>query len=353
MRRRALSKFFLVATLCYLSYLFGLFTHLLEKNLDDFHYPTLAPQIDIKIAVKNYEVNKNLINLDEINKANYEFLLTSVHKCKSNEPFLVVLVKSKYSNFEQRKIIRETWGREDSKGLMKLVFLVGIPTPDEIEANEALRRSSDGFVETLGLNERIQMENKNFKDLVQQNFYDTYFNNTLKAVMGLTWVHTYCSNAHYYLFIDDDYFVNPKLMVKFLRENVTKADLENLYAGYVFPNSSPMRHLISKWYISLEEYPYSKFPPYVSAGCYILSQKSVRSFYIASKLVPLFRFDDIYLGILAKKLEIKPMHIENIYFSPPWFYNETYVDEVIASHGFFGEDLQNVWDKVAKYVQFD
>ena len=36
-------------------------------------------------------------------------------------------------------------------------------------------------------------------------------------------------------------------------------------------------------YISLKDYPYHKFPAYVSAGCFILSQKSAQKFYLATK----------------------------------------------------------------------
>jgi beta-1,3-galactosyltransferase / beta-1,3-N-acetylglucosaminyltransferase len=65
---------------------------------------------------------------------------------------------------------------------------------------------------------------------------------------------------------------------------ISESTIDNLYAGFVFPYSSPMRHLISKWYISLNDYPYHKFPAYVSAGCYILSKRSAQKLYLASKL---------------------------------------------------------------------
>lgn len=51
-----------------------------------------------------------------------------------------------------------------------------------------------------------------------------------------------------------------------------------------------MRHLTSKWYISLKDYPYAKFPIYVSAGCYLLSQKSAKKFYLASRFIKVINF---------------------------------------------------------------
>ncbi len=43
----------------------------------------------------------------------------------------------------------------------------------------------------------IQEEHQLYGDIVQGSFLESYRNLTLKAVMGLKWVTTYCSNAKY------------------------------------------------------------------------------------------------------------------------------------------------------------
>jgi beta-1,3-galactosyltransferase / beta-1,3-N-acetylglucosaminyltransferase len=327
-RRLLINRIATIAIVLFIIYELGVVTHLFEKNLNDFHY---SSEFDFKLAVERLEQNDDLVNSININNHTYKFLYDSSETCNNNHVFIVIMVKTKYSHFEQREAIRSTWGKTDLKGMRKTVFLIGKP---EI---------TDDLYE---FNKKIQQEHDLFGDIVQQDFLDTYYNNTLKAIMGLQWIQMYCKTAQYYLFIDDDYFLNPSVLINYLKVNVAYADYETLYGGFVFPDSSPMRYLFHKWYVSLEEYPYAKYPPYVSAGCYLLSKTSAKKFYIASRLVPKFRFDDIYMGILSSKLKIRPFHMENVYFDPPGYSHELYSKNVLASHGFTPKNLKKIWLKI-------
>jgi hypothetical protein len=111
--------------------------------------------------------------------------------------------------------------------------------------------------------------------------------------------------------------------------------------------------MMSKWYISLRDYPYDKFPPYVSAGFYLLSEQSSKLFYIASKLVKRFKFDDIYMGILAYKLGVTPMHMENVYYHAPSYYPSMYANEIVAAHGFSADELARMWTQLETFIKFD
>lgn len=118
-----------------------------------------------------------------------------------------------------------------------------------------------------------------------------------------------------------------------------------LYAGFVF-FPKPHRHTFSKWYISLEEYPYHKFPPYVSAGAYILSNVALKKFYYASYFIKKFRFDDVYLGIVAKKLNIEPFHSDEFWFYRKYPYNVKDFRYTIASHEFSdSHEMEKVWNQ--------
>lgn len=54
----------------------------------------------------------------------------------------------------------------------------------------------------------------------------------------------------------------------------------------------------SKWYLSLEEYPYHLFPPYVTAGAFVLSDSALKDIYYGSFFVKRFKFDDVFLGLV-------------------------------------------------------
>lgn len=371
LRPRSLFQITIILILVYLCYILGLFTHLLEKDLKEFRYPL---KIDVRVALQTLYKDKNSAKYLEVNTFNYTYLHKSDTICepfeisndndnhiKSN-PYLVILVKSKLTHFTNRDAIRKTWGQFDQFKLIRTVFLIGIPSPTEsinspIESSKEvvkLSSSEQDLIEEQNkkLNQRLEEENRVYNDIVQQNFYDTYYNNTIKTFMGIKWINEYCTNAQFYLFIDDDFYLNPSLLMKYLANNVTEAQLSTFYGGFVFANSSPMRHLLSKWYISLKEYPYHKFPPYVAAGCYILSRQSAHLFLMASKLIQVFRFDDIYMGILAHKLDIKPLHIEEVKFYAPPYLPSVYSTSIIAAHGFTPDELNTIWIQLENFIKF-
>jgi len=102
-------------------------------------------------------------------------------------------------------------------------------------------------------------------------------------------------------------------------------------------------------YVSLSEYPYHKWPPYVTGGAYALSHAVLNKFYYGSFYTKIFRFDDIYLGLLAKKLNIEPLHCQYIYFYKKHYSLSDYT-YVIASHGYNNnEELLNVWLEQKSY----
>ena len=347
LRPKSIIQILIILILVYLCYILGLFTHLLEKDLREFRYPL---KIDVRVALQTLYKDINSAKYLEVNSFNYSYIHKAERTCKPYrfdhnkliKPYLVILVKSKLTHFEHREAIRKTWGQTDEMKLIRTVFLIGVPSPKEFKDKLEMQSQID----------RLETENIQFQDIVQQNFYDTYYNNTIKTFMGIKWINEQCSTAKFYLFIDDDFYLNPNLLMRYLAENVTESMLNTYYAGFVFANSSPMRHLLSKWYISLKDYPYHKFPPYVAAGCYILSRQSAHLFLMASKLIELFKFDDIYMGILAHKLDIKPLHIEAVKFYAPPYLPSVYSSEVIAAHGFTATDLNQIWVQLEKFIKF-
>jgi hypothetical protein len=346
-RKRFLTRFLFSAIVLFLLYAFGVFTHLLEKNLSE-----LRKELKVNVEIKMEQPLKSLNpNMMPANKLNFTYLHKAESICKRSEqqqqpPFLVILVKSKISHFDRRSVIRNTWAQLDPFGLIKRVFLIGLPTHNDDDEDDVNNKAA------ADESARLEMENDKYGDIVQQDFLDVYYNNTLKTFMGIRWVVDYCPDSRFYLFIDDDFYLNPRLLVKYLCENVTAEQFNTFYAGYVFENSSPMRHMISKWYISLKDYPYNKFPPYASAGCYLLTAKSVRLFYLASRIVELFKFDDIYMGILAYKLDIKPVHMDNVYFHAPSYYPSVYASDIIAAHQFEPDELVHIWIQLEKFIKF-
>ena len=87
---------------------------------------------------------------------------------------------------------------------------------------------------------------------MQQFFEDTYFNNTLKLMMGLQWSTNYCRTARFLAFVDDDYYVNTYALVTML-QRVKPSDVYNLIVGYIWQHAMPYRVPSSKWWVPLFE----------------------------------------------------------------------------------------------------
>jgi hypothetical protein len=266
LRPSSIGKLALIIALAYASYILGLFTHLFEKSLDEFNYPV---KINITIALQSFYQDVHAAKLLELDDFNFTYIHKAESTCTDrtdDEPFLVILVKSKISHFEQRQVIRETWGRSDSRRRIRTVFLAGLPSPLEQDETTAARSASFHVdLEGLHHNEEIvhkrsrlfnnelnvknkqilnqlkhedmlynfELEYEKYGDIVQQNFYDAYYNNTIKTLMGIRWAVDFCPRAKFYLFIDDDFYVNPNLLMKFLSQKFNSTALEKFYAGYV------------------------------------------------------------------------------------------------------------------------
>jgi len=274
---------------------------------------------------------------------------------------LVYLVKSAVGNSERRQAIRQSWGYEKrfSDVPIRTVFLLGQASHD------------------VKLQAKVESEARLYGDIVQADFQDTYFNNTIKTAMALRWAVESCAKSRFYMFVDDDYYVSTRNVLAFLRnpvnypgylqEDVISFDEEEynkqtgrklhqlvdfdlpadvkLLTGFVFPRSRPQRHWWSKWFVDLLEYPFDFWPPYVTAGAYILSREALVEMYYTSYYTRMFRFDDIWLGLIAKKAGLEPFHNSEFYFSAPQYTVNRY-KYVIASHGFSQPGhMLSVWNQ--------
>lgn len=119
-----------------------------------------------------------------------------------------------------------------------------------------------------------------------------------------------------------------------------------LFSGYVFI-SSPHRHMSSKWYIPLSEYPWHMWPAYVTSGAYILSREALHDMYYSSLYTKHFRFDDIFLGLVAMKAHIEPLHSDQFYFHRAEYSEPHSYKYLLASHGFSNaKELFSIWNQV-------
>ncbi|XP_032417655.1 beta-1,3-galactosyltransferase 2-like isoform X2 [Xiphophorus hellerii] len=159
----------------------------------------------------------------------YHFTINEELKCKQEKPFVVLIVQVAPRNRAHRDIIRNSWGSEKlaNNQVVALFFLLGMQTGDDAEQ----------------VHRQLLQESKEHQDLIQGDFVDCYKNLTIKTMVMLEWLDSYCSSAAYATKIDSDMFLNVPNLVNLL----LKAPRTNYMTGLVEHGGRVLRDPNSKW----------------------------------------------------------------------------------------------------------
>ncbi|XP_033761236.1 lactosylceramide 1,3-N-acetyl-beta-D-glucosaminyltransferase-like [Pecten maximus] len=198
---------------------------------------------------------------------------------------ILIIVKSTVRNVLLRHAIRKTWGNIIDENV-KIVFMLG-------------RNNSRHFQQ-----DTIDTEAAKYKDIVQEDFVDTYFNNTLKSIMSFNWAAQYCEDAQFLLFVDDDFLIDVPKIQNYIY-SIPESDVATLFTGHRIIQPV-VRDRESKWYLSWEAFPYKYWPPYLAGGAYLTSMPVAKKFSYAFPYIDMLGIDDAWLGIVARNLRIYP-----------------------------------------------
>lgn len=271
--KKILPKLFFVS--CFGSFVFILFVTMVDLK-------------EAEVQGWEYNISRNLNDYIRYDKMTATILPKDF--C-DNPSLLVIMCISSPSGFEARKIIRNTWGKDRSVmgHNVSLYFLIGQTTD-------------------LAVQNRINEESLQFKDIVQEDFIDSYNNLTLKSAMMLKLFTLKCQHkASYLLKIDDDIYLNlPRLVDDLTTRNQT----ENLLMGSVICGSRPIKDSSDKWYAGPNYlFPYNKYPNYISGTSYCMSGDVADKLLHAALQTPIFHLEDVYLtGICARKIGLNHTH---------------------------------------------
>ncbi|XP_069131383.1 beta-1,3-galactosyltransferase brn-like [Argopecten irradians] len=278
-----------------------------------FRYPL---NVDLPKLV-NDVIENGITNVKPINVYPFSFLEPMEDICdfSTQKIFLLFMIKSAPGNFARRKSIRETW--------VNNVYFKA----DVIRHAFLLARTLNETIK-----ERITQEKQQHRDIIEMSFVDNYYNNTLKTIGGINWCVSHCSASEFVMLVDDDIFVATDNLLSYLH-GLPKDIIRSLFAGRMW-NDVPQRGLQQKWYMSVADYPYNKYPPFLSAGATIMSMEFVKRLQVGIKFTKKFKFDDVFLAIVVHKLGVKPIHHPEIHIHHPVSYTDTKFKTVLASHGY-------------------
>lgn len=267
-----------------------------------------------------------------VTRGPFSYVINEPDKCAGGRaaPFLVLLIATEARQVEARNAIRQTWGNESgapAQGLVRL-FLLG--------TNEG----------ELGLLQQrmLEAESRRYRDIIQQDFVDSYKNLTMKTLMGMNWVAVHCPQAGYVMKTDSDVFVNTEYLVHKLL-GPDQQLRKNYFTGNNMRGYAPNRNKNSKWYMSPELYPSDKYPTFCSGTGYVFSGDLARKIYRVSLRVRRLHLEDVYVGICLAELRIELTPPPNEFLFNHWrvSYSSCKYSHLITSHGFHPNELLKYW----------
>uniref|UniRef100_A0A3Q1EES9 Hexosyltransferase n=1 Tax=Acanthochromis polyacanthus TaxID=80966 RepID=A0A3Q1EES9_9TELE len=260
----------------------------------------------------------------------YRYILNEPFKCRDSTPFLILLIAAEPGQADARNAIRQTWGNESvamGLGFVRL-FLLGTGT------------TSDTVLQSS-----IEEESRVYHDIIQQDYRDTYYNLTVKTLMGMNWVATYCPHASYVMKTDSDMFVNTEYLIqKLLKPKIPPK--QRYFTGHLMTNHAPNHNKDSKWYMPPELYTDKLYPIFCSGTGYVFSGDMAELIYQASLSIRRLHLEDVYVGICLAKLRIDPApppneFLFNHYHVP---YSSCKYSQLITSHGFNPSEIIRDWN---------
>lgn len=235
---------------------------------------------------------------------NYNYLITPQTNCyDSNGDYadvtLVVFILTSPVHYSNRRVIRRTWMSHAQKEHldMKMIFLLGA--------------TDDAFVQ-----HSIDDEAKHYRDILQEDFHDSYVNLTLKTIMGLKWSTQSCPKAKFVMKVDDDVAVNVVNLTAYLKTlNASK----DFIGGIVTKGAAPYRNANKKWYVPEDVYPDPTYPPYPQGKSYIMTMNVAREIFTASKQLEIFPWEDVFIGLCLQKIGMQPSEVPGFDGADPIF----------------------------------
>ncbi|KAM7416892.1 hypothetical protein PAMA_018799 [Pampus argenteus] len=220
----------------------------------------------------------------------YKYILNQPAACKDRSPFLVFMVPAAPLEAAVREAVRKTWGAPGPNTLT--LFYVGLPEGGQV----------------ADIQDKLEEESRKQADIIQMNFVDSYKNLTIKTMMMMNWLATYCPNAFYAMKVDADIFVN----VFYLIRRLSSSPRQGYITGSLINDGKPKREDKNKWQVKKEVYPADSFPPYVSGAGYVFSIDLAPRISWASRFVRMIPLEDVYVGMCLHLIGIRPVYSRNL-----------------------------------------
>ncbi|KAI3733643.1 hypothetical protein L6452_13091 [Arctium lappa] len=238
---------------------------------------------------------------------------------------LLIGVFSTANNFKRRMAVRRTWMQYPA-----------------VKSGEVAVRFFVGLHKNRLVNEELWNEATTYGDIQLMPFVDYYSLISWKTI-AICIFGTEVISAKYVMKTDDDAFVRVDEILISL--NRMKASHGLLY-GLINSDSQPHRNPDSKWYISPEEWPEDRYPPWAHGPGYVVSHdiaKAINQKHKKGRL-KMFKLEDVAMGIWID--DLKKNGLEVRYEKEERVYNEGCKDGYVVAHYQGPREMLCLWQKL-------
>jgi len=216
----------------------------------------------------------------------YKFYFSPDKSYCSGDILLLITVKSAINHFIQRDIIRNTWAQNSKEyEKVQVLFLLGVA-----------KNNPDLMI-------KVSEESDIFNDILVGSYEDSYKNLTLKTLSGFYWLNFHCSNAKFFMSVDDDVVLNVPSILKYYDD---LKEIDTIYCGIQTAWNARVTYR-GKWAVPFEKYPNMRYPPYCLGPCYLMrTESAIEIFQVSRKTHCDISVDDAMItGVLRKKVNYK------------------------------------------------
>lgn len=241
------------------------------------------------------EVNRRLYYTKSSHKVrisiNRTFLIPNENLCRIHNPYLLVIVPSRVQSLHIREVIRATYSTISRDRVSEVL---GQKVNVVVRTLFVLGTSDNQTIERNVLYEHIK-----YKDILQVDIVDTYYNLTAKLLHAFKWINLYCKHATYILKADEDVLVNVSNLLRQLKR-YKPSENGSIY-GTIFDTSNHFNVFREgRWGVSQEEYPLNYYPRYAQGTSYTLTGNLVPKIVGTAENFPYLHIEDVFItGIVA------------------------------------------------------
>ncbi|XP_070584839.1 acetylgalactosaminyl-O-glycosyl-glycoprotein beta-1,3-N-acetylglucosaminyltransferase-like [Erythrolamprus reginae] len=244
-------------------------------------------------------------------------------------PLLLLAIKSHPASSGRRATLRRTWAQTAEVGgfWLQPLFLLGA-TPNE------------------KLVKLVAEESREFGDILMWDFVESHHNMVLKDRCFLRWAHGHCQWAAFVLNGDDDMFVNPPALTKFLRQT---PNISHFIHGHIHYHPAVKR--IGRDAIPVLLFPMTHYPHFAREKGFLVPGSALPALYRASLMLPTFPLSGAYWAFLALAAQLPHKHSGDFRAWDRMEDHFTFYRKSLVVHGVSMERLEKVWRELGSAVQ--